>query len=261
MKRSGSKNRPKYITDDIERDLSPNQLAKIGAISFAYNNAEARIDELLGVVTGLDGEMLLQVSTRINGLDGKIAIITHGAKALSLSEDNQRLLEETLGQDVFQKLKKYRDAVIHARLISAPESIGQRVERRAQINEVLLTQDALDVLYLQLKALCAELHAAWAVLVIAGMLKRAGSDDPKRGLLESELGAEASRYQDCRSHRLSLPPIPEFPPESEYQLAVLEWSKAHVIEALEKMVRDGAFDRPEEQIQAIREAIGRIRLA
>src|ERR1700733_6338850 len=123
MKRPGSKNRPKYVTDDIERDLSPKQLAKVGAISFAYNKAEERVEELLGVVTGLHGEMLLQVSTRINGLDGKIAIVTNGAKSLGLSEENQHLLEETLGEDVFQKLKKYRDAVIHARLVSAPESI------------------------------------------------------------------------------------------------------------------------------------------
>jgi hypothetical protein len=226
MKRPHSTKVPQLVTGDIERDLTPNQLAKIGAIAFTYNEAEAKITDMFGIVTNLSGQLLLEVATRINGLDGLIAVINSGSKGCGISDQTQRMFEETLGESGFQRLKKYREAVVHARLVSAPHGIGKTVERRARVNEVLLSQSALDALYLHLKAMRAELHCAWAVLVTSDALKRSKSDAAKKVLAERDLPNEQARYLECRNQRQALPPIPEFPPESESAEAVSQWITA-----------------------------------
>jgi hypothetical protein len=223
MKRPRSTKVPELVSGDIERDLTPGQLAKIGAISFVYNDAVGKVTDLFGAVTNLEGQMLLEVSTRINGLDGLIAVTTFGSKKCGISSEMQKMIEDTLGENGFQRLKKYREAVVHATLVSAPHGIGKTVERRAKVNEVLLSQSALDILYLHLKALCPELKSAWAVLVTARELKRSKSAVLTKVLSERDLPKEQARYLDCRNQRLALPPIPEFPPESESAEAVSQW--------------------------------------
>ena len=59
-------------TGDIKKDLTPQQLAGIGAAALAYNEAERRVDDLFQVATGLDDKLALEVSTRLSVIDGKI---------------------------------------------------------------------------------------------------------------------------------------------------------------------------------------------
>jgi hypothetical protein len=222
--------RPVFMAGDIKRDLTKEQLAAIGAISLAYNKAEDRIDDLFGVVTALDGQMRLEVSTRINGIDGKIAIITHGAKEFGLTDEEQFSLEELLGEGVFKKLKKYREAVIHSRINHAPVGIGYTIERKAKINEVLLSQNALDALYDHLIACCSELSVAAAVLQHARTVNNAAPDDPNREQHEANRSGSSAQFRRYRTLRQSLPPIPEFPSESEFHEAELQWQQSRQAE-------------------------------
>jgi hypothetical protein len=225
MKRPSPSKRPELLHGDIERDLTPKQLAKIGAISFAYNNAEDKITALFGAVMDVPQEMVLEIVTRTGGMDGRIAIILAGAKRLELPESVQHTIEDTLGEAGFQRLKKCREAVIHARLISSPHAIGVTVERRAKRNEVLLSQAALDALYQHLTAIYGELNDMWTVLMLAFMMKSPHytSDGLKKTLSERELPNAIAQYLQSHKNRQTLPPIPEFPPEPESDVLANQW--------------------------------------
>jgi hypothetical protein len=245
--RSAATTRPALVSGDIKKDLTKDQLAAVGAISFAYNKAEDRIDDLFGIVTGLSGQTRLEVSTRIHGIDGKMGIILRGAKELGVTAEDQGLLEELLGEKgVFGKLKTYRDAVIHSRVIHAPSSIGLRVERKAKINEVLLSQPALDALYVHLNACCSELTVAASVLHLALAIKNAATGDPSRAQLEAGRPALSAQLQGCRTQRRSLPPIPKFPSESEFRAAEAQWQKARQDELAGWLVRP--WDMPQHRL-------------
>jgi hypothetical protein len=60
---------------DVRKDLTQAQLAGIGAVALAWNDAEAMYDLLLCVTLGLHHSLWRDVATRINGIDGKHAII------------------------------------------------------------------------------------------------------------------------------------------------------------------------------------------
>jgi hypothetical protein len=238
MKRPSSGKLAHLLHGDIERDLTQAQLAKIGAISFAYNNAEHAITKLFGAAIGLNAQMLLEVCTRINGTEGRIAIILEGAKQrLFVSKELQRLLEDSLGENGFAGLKKYREAVIHARLVSSPLAVGKTVERRAKTNEVLLSQKALDALYEHLKAITAELESASGVLIMV-----AASKDlvPEPSARKKELAAAVesivlAQYRENHKKRLALQPIPEFPQESESEELASQWIEESLAAMKEKV--------------------------
>src|SRR5450759_4093370 len=51
---------------DIRKDLTPEQLAGIGAVAIAYNYAENTINRMIAVVLSLTGNTHIDVVTRIN---------------------------------------------------------------------------------------------------------------------------------------------------------------------------------------------------
>jgi len=77
MKRKPPKAPPTHAdsTGDIKADLTQEQLAAFGAAALAYNVLEDQIDALLFIVTRIPDWLFSEVSSRIHGLDGKVAII------------------------------------------------------------------------------------------------------------------------------------------------------------------------------------------
>jgi hypothetical protein len=212
-------------TGDIKKDLSLKQLAGIGAVALAYNEVERNIDGLFFTVTRLSGELQYEVSTRINGIDGKIEIINKGAKSLGLDEQDLWQLAEALGQGVFGKLKSYRDAVIHARLINASVGIGTVVGKRAKMSDVLLSESALNCIYSHLIALRDELSRAVTLLGITRTLAGVSSNHPSKESLQEGKIRWSPRFRACQVTRSALPPIPEFPSESELREAEIQWEQ------------------------------------
>jgi hypothetical protein len=122
-----------WATGDIKADLTPEQLQGIGAVALAWSEAEAFVDFLLYIALSLLNGLWLDVVTRINGFEGKIRIIKKGGEDLGLSEETQRLIRDSLGHR--QASKKFRDAVIHARIYDPRHGIGTVVERRASVSQ------------------------------------------------------------------------------------------------------------------------------
>jgi hypothetical protein len=92
--------------------------------------------------------------------------------------------------------------------------------------DVLLSQDALDAAYILLAALRREI--AEAIPLIHGMklLKEIAADDPKRAPFESVTANHRAQFRRYRTERLSLPPLPKFPSESELRVADFQAKQA-----------------------------------
>ena len=207
----------------VSLDFTKKQFAGIGHVAMAYNTVEQSIFHLFGIATELSGQMLAEVFTRIGGIDGVAAIIVYGAQKAGLSEREMEALRETLGDSGFGKYKKCRDAIIHAWAFNAPAGIGVRLERRARVQEILMTPPALETLAAHLSILAHEVEHFDDIVVDRRRMLSLSSDDPEKAQSEEYFQECFSRFQDCRNRRLALPPLPEFPAEAVLLLAQRKW--------------------------------------
>lgn len=218
-------------TGDIRKDLSQAQLSGVGSVALAFNEAETLIDILVSLALGLLTNTANEVTSRINGVDGKIELAKIRLRELSADQKTMELITATLSETGFKEYKRYRDAVIHARILDAPTGIALGPTKRGKNDEVLLTVSALDGLYDRLVIVRLELIEAcniaarlfserrWAPAkgvapAPANPLAHAlGKVDPPKRQFEQDIQDCLSRYQEHQKRRLSLPPLPEFPEE------------------------------------------------
>jgi hypothetical protein len=203
-------------SSDPFHDLSVEQLSYIGAIALLYNDVEAIVDRLCGLALGVTIRRE-ELTSRINGVDGKIALIKLGVRQC-FNESEMSLMEEALGNGGFKLLKSWRDAVVHSQVIDAHTSTGKVNERRGGASEVLLSLDALKGLFGRLDLLRVELNGLCTILVHRITLSRDELnevsfelDDQEKERLELGIQAYRLQVQEHRNQRQALPPIPEFP--------------------------------------------------
>ena len=236
MKRRIKKQREDYHATygDPKSDFTPAQLKWIGAIAMNFNEAEALIETAFFHATQLPDAIRLDVSTRINGIDGKIEIVQSGASTLGLDTKTCGDLAASLGDGGFKLIKGYRDAIIHSRAHNSPKGIGIRVDRRAKVYEVLLTETALKTLYEHISALRIELSEINQLLLYASQLSSM-SDAQGKGQLAALISVATTQLRSHRSWRLSLQQLPKFPSEQELLEARETWHQAQ-IEVQQKML-------------------------
>jgi hypothetical protein len=210
---------------DIRKDLAPEQLEGIGAIMLAWNDIEGRLDQILATAIGLPGSIALEVTSRINGLDGKFEIIRKSAQHhLQFSKEIYETIAKTLN-DLEQRYKKYRDGIAHAWILHPQEVVAPSGRQRGKLYEVLVSVDALNTLYDHLAVLQSEIGAVSSVIFVKTRLMRQEvipPVDPMLRLTERELQGYVEILRDYQRQRQALPPLPEFPPESEDPLTTEE---------------------------------------
>jgi hypothetical protein len=225
MRRPYNKDKPTDVhsTGDVKKDLTEKQLAAFGAATLAYNILEDQIDALLYVVTNVPDWLAKEVSSRIHGLDGKIAIIHKAIENSGLDT----LKERDLAHDsiaAFGTYKKDRDALIHSRILNAAIGIGLSEKTRGKHDfEVLLTEDALNTYYEHVVALEKELSSLGSLLGGTNALRLSASDDPNRSRYEEAVRVHRVQFQENQHHRQSLRPLPKFPDEVQLNAALLRW--------------------------------------
>lgn len=160
MLRTAPVSRSGGTVQDIKRDLSPEQLAGIGAVAIAWNEIEFMLDVALYSGEELDASCLQDDLPR-RRLDDKIKHARQAATRWRLPADCLNSIELTA--NAFSDLKDLRNAVIHSRVFDARTGIGHRITMKGEIQEILLTTEALEWLYEQLIALCFELRCVLAI--------------------------------------------------------------------------------------------------
>jgi hypothetical protein len=84
-------------TGNVRRDLSEKQLAWIGSVALEYNETELFLDLIL---TSSLGQIDLghELTSRINGTEGKIEIIKRAVEKLRVEQPIRDSLAHTFGQ-------------------------------------------------------------------------------------------------------------------------------------------------------------------
>jgi len=212
------KQQPRERTErvaDLKQNLSQEQLAAIGAVTIAWNELEIFIHLLLGYGLYFPWPLLLEVTTRINGIDGQIEIIRKLRTLhmdIGVEEKVWKLIEISLSG--ITEYKRFRDGVIHARVLDAPQGIGEIIQKRGAREEILLTEKALNALYDRLVLLRSELVS---ITLIFEKVSRHLQIDilrdkrPNTKSLSQDIQAYVSQLQQHQSQRLLLQPLPGFP--------------------------------------------------
>jgi hypothetical protein len=212
--------RPGRIEHDIKKALTTEQLAEIGAISLKFNQIEAVVEFILVVILDVPPPLWWEVVRRINGMDAKLSILRRYYETNKiLTDEAKECLKITL--DAVSDYKKYRDLIVHCVPYDVDKGIGQHMDTKAKAMQILLTKEALSALYERLCILNDE-------LIHADLLFRLGNaegakavypriTDPSRLRRERDVPAVLALVRQHQNHRLSLPPLPEFPSEEEIQ--------------------------------------------
>jgi hypothetical protein len=212
---------PSHHTRDVKQDFSRDQLAAVGAATLAFNELQSTIEAMLQVATGIPKWLFSEVGSRINGLEGKIAIIKMVLDNAISEPKELNEIKHSVG--TFFEFKGYRDAIIHARVLNAALGIGLSSERRAQESEVLLRAEDLDTFYDHIIALQKEIFSASELLASILALKALASDDQNKAPFEEAIRDRRTQFRESRNRRQSLKPMPRFPTESELQEVESRW--------------------------------------
>ncbi|MEJ0062594.1 MAG: hypothetical protein WDO70_05185 [Alphaproteobacteria bacterium] len=201
---------------DVKQNLSQEQLAAIGAVTIAWNEMELFINYLVCVCAWIPWPLVLEVTTRINGLEGQVQIIR---KSIELHARMKLIDDETVRNvgrslDAILEFKKYRDAVVHARVLDSAHGIGELIRKQGKQEEVLLTVEALTGLYDRLALLREELVLAFLIfrtIYRSAPLDSSRDDRPNKQSLAQAIQAYTAQFLPHQQARLSLPPLPSFP--------------------------------------------------
>lgn len=223
MRRKAPEYYVKWVEHDVLKDFDHERLTHIGAISLQWNFIEGITDECVDQALGLEFGLGPHVYSRINGMDGKIAIIR---KVLSvnvvLATDEKALCNLVL--DAVADLKRYRDNIIHARIADPNDRTALSAPNKGTAYEIAITLDALVAIYSRLEYLGNEIVGLWRVLHLVGGHQwpfTEGEADPERLRSGRDFLSAIALIREHQSLRLSLPPLPRFldppasPPESE----------------------------------------------
>jgi len=214
MLRTAPISRSGGTSQDIKRDFSKSQLAGIGAVTVAWNEIEFLLDVALYSGEALTADCLLE-DLPARFLDGKIKQLRKAKDRWKLPIHCLESIERSI--NAFSYLKDLRNAVIHSRLFDARTAICHRVTRKGEIQEVLLTAEALDWLYHQLMILHQEMTCVIAIFDLVrtteiaeqiGLVKP-GQIDPI-----PEVQAWLSKLDQSCKDRENLGDAPDFPPSN-----------------------------------------------
>jgi hypothetical protein len=162
------------------------------------------------VALAVPPQLWVDITSRINGFDGKIALIKRGAELyVRMPPDALGLLSDILG--AMEEHKRYRDGVIHAWMTESNADVADTAQRRGVVDEIVISQKALDALYERLQWLEEE---AGDVLLILNFYLATARGRPDIAQL-SQVGIP--RAQEHQKRRRSAPPLPSFPEEPPIQ--------------------------------------------
>jgi hypothetical protein len=218
MRRSSKRTFWQSAFYDIRKDLTPGQLEAIGAVMLAWNDIEGQLDHTLSLAIDLPFSIALEVTSRINGLDGKFEIVRKAAQYhLRLPDAVYQSIAQTLNI-LENPYKQYRDGVAHAWILHPREIIAPSAKQRGKLFEVLVSVDALNLLYDHLAVLQSEMGAVRNIIFTRSQLMQQRLR-PVRvrelQLTEPEVLAHTELLRGHQRRRLALQKLPEFPPEYE----------------------------------------------
>ncbi len=161
--------------------------------------------------------MHLDITSRINGSEGKIGILKAAQASLGVYTPSLiEALNNTWG--AFQEHKRYRDGVIHAVVFNTSDPIAETTQRQGKKDEVLITAEALNALYDRVNLLAKEISSVSGMFAARQSWWRDRWDKSladARKKHQRDFRRYRAQYLRFQKKRLSQPPLPQFPVVSE----------------------------------------------
>lgn len=196
------------LTLDIRSHFDAEQLRNYAACCLTWNRIENAINASTAICIGADAFMRLEITSRINGIDGKLALIYAGMeKVLRINANVRTIITESIGSAA--GLKRYRDGIAHAFIYDATDAAALTSPRKGMIDETLIDKGALDALYQHLNAGYLEIRDATSILLMIAKARKRKLDDSAGSVKGIRDGI--AQLQEHQSRRKSLPPLPKFP--------------------------------------------------
>ena len=210
MLRPAPKSRSGSSQQDVKKDFSNDQLARIGAVVMVWNELEFMLDCAL-----YSGEELpakcLEDDLPKRRLDEKVKQVGWAAEKWGLPDSFIASIRASA--KAFSILKDCRNAVVHSRIYDSQTAICNRIKRSGEIEEVLLTIEALNWLYEQIDILRHEIRC---VIAVFDLVRNTAIGERTGMFASNELDPipEASEWvrqiDGCRQKRELLGAAPSF---------------------------------------------------
>jgi hypothetical protein len=218
MKRPFNDVRPTQIngTRDPRENLSIAQRAAFGDAILAYNLLEDSHSALFWVTSQLPG--MAERANKARSIDERTVCILHALKSAALEAEDTERIREAIAR--FEELKAYRNAMVHCRIIDASIGVGRSDGQKNEPSEILLTEEALDLLYWHLVWSERELLSANSIIIAVSQFNALPNDDPRKLSARQHLVVHRISFYSNSDTRRRLRPLPEFPTEAEMELAM-----------------------------------------
>jgi hypothetical protein len=180
MRRKSRGPKPASNSFDVLRDIEPAKLQTFAGILIVWNYIETFVDASLGYATKIHPDLFPHVSSRINGIDGKIAIFKEAIALADASDPVRLAISKTL--NAVESYKKLRDGIAHVKIPSPSADVADTIQRRGVHDEVLISFKALTALYEKLCLLQNELNHVFHLMHYAAMGDLLAEGDGKHGM-------------------------------------------------------------------------------
>lgn len=204
---------------DLIESVPQDTLALVGAICLEWNFIEDIFDRLVSEVAGIRYEFAAEITSRINGFEGKKQVVVKGLDGYSiLQSDDVEAIKSAIAHAF--RLKQCRDNLVHARLYDPSETIVGTFTKHGSKQETLFERGYLSDLYNHLRAMSDEIVAIYRLLDQFSFRNYPFEDDVCDPVqLRStpkflDLHAQVAGH---RAQRLALPQLPVFRDEPDNQ--------------------------------------------
>ncbi|HEX3885374.1 MAG TPA: hypothetical protein VHW66_22160 [Stellaceae bacterium] len=229
--------RPARFEFDPKKAYTTEQLAEIGAIALKWNQIEAHIDFVGTQILYNKSPFWLRLTTdKIFGTNTKLRLLKECLSQAELLDDKTKACVANCFS-VIEQCRAYRNAIIHHHIYDHEQGIGQYVDDSRSSYQILVSLDALKLLYEILCSLLEELREIDLLFRIETDAQRPGRLDTDTGEFHY-LGEDELRKKVIPEHRKRILALQQ--PRKALEKKLPKFPDADLIRGLDQRGDDGA---------------------
>jgi hypothetical protein len=223
MKRRAPRNlslRPAKFEFDPKKAYTTEQLAEIGAITLKWNQIEAHIDFIGSHILFPKSPFWLQTATdKALSTKAKLNLLKECVKhAVFFDDKSKHCIADCFSQ--IEQCRAYRNAIIHHHIYDHEKGIGSYIDESNSPYQILVSIEALKILYGILCSLLDELREIDLMFRIETDAQRPGKLDQTTGefqylsndhLKNAIIPQHTKRISALQKSRRELQKLPRFP--------------------------------------------------
>jgi hypothetical protein len=212
--------RPARFESDPKKAYTTEQLAEIGAITLKWNQIEAHIEFIASFIVFTKSPFWLRISTaKILSAKAQLNLLKECISHATLLDDNaKQCISDCFAQ--VEQCRAYRNAIIHHHIYDHEKGIGTYIDQSHSPYQILVSIDALTILYKILCSLLDELREIDLLFRIEMDAQKPGRVDRTTGefhafdddkLRKDVIPDHTKRITALQRSRRAMQKLPKFP--------------------------------------------------